>query len=121
MGTTIEEIGSLEGKDAESAHELEAAQERYDEAAQALRKAKKPLLKACADLATFNNALAAALLAGNLSPEQKEDAVKTRVALAMPFGTRASKFANAYRALADAERLLAEAEKLAGETDEDGV
>jgi hypothetical protein len=94
---------------------VDAAQERYDEAADAVRKAKKPLLKASEDLATFNTALAAAILAGQLTPEQKEDAVEARVALAVPFGIRASRFASAYHRLVEAGRRLAEAEKAAAE------
>jgi len=97
---------------------LEAAQERYDEAADDLRKARKPLLKASEDLATYNAALAAAILAGQLTPEQKEDALVARVALAAPFGTRVSKFANAYRSLMEASRALAEAEKASVEGDD---
>jgi hypothetical protein len=115
MGTALEDTSKAgAGGDGLSwEQELEVAQERYDEAADALRKAKKPLLKASEDLATFNSALAAAILAGQLTPEQKEDAVEARVALAMPFGTRVSKFSSAYRTLVNAERELAAAEKAA--------
>jgi len=98
-----------------SEQDLDGAQGRFDEAADDLRKAKKPLLKASEDLATFSAALAAALLAGRLTPEQKEDAVEARAALAVPFGIRVTKFANAYRRVVEAERVLAEAEKAAAE------
>ena len=117
MGTALEDASRTGARAAGASweQELEVAQERYDEAADALRKAKKRLLKASEDLATFNNALAAAILAGQLTSEQKEDALEARVALAMPFGTRVSKFSNAYRTLANAERALAAAEKAAAE------
>jgi hypothetical protein len=114
MGAALEDVGEVRagraGDNEAESPELEAAQERYDEAAKVLRKAKKPLLKASEDLATFNAALAAAILAGQLTPEQKEEAVETRVALAAPFGERVSKFVKAYRSFTEAQRELVEAE-----------
>jgi hypothetical protein len=101
--------------DAES---FEAAQERYDEAEEALRKARKPLLKASEDLATFNTALAAAILSGQMSTEQKDEAVEARAALAVPFGARVTRFVSAHRRLVLAQRALAAAEKVAGLGDE---
>jgi hypothetical protein len=95
----------------EEAEALEAAQERYDEAEDALRKARKPLLKASEDLATYNTALAAAILSGQMSAEQKEDAVESRIALTVPFGARVTRFASAYRRLVAAQKALTEAEK----------
>jgi hypothetical protein len=118
MGTALEDSAKLVAKPSGDALDekpdlpgLEVAQERYDEAIEALRKAKKPLLKASEDLATFNSALAAAILAGQLTPEQKEDALEARVALAAPFGVRVSRFANVHRSFLAAGRVLAEAEK----------
>jgi hypothetical protein len=102
----------------QDAETLEAVQERYDEAEEALRKARKPLLKASEDLATFNTALAAAILSGKLSSEQKDDAVEARAALTVPFGARVTRFMSAYRRLVVAQRALAEAEKAAGLGDE---
>ena len=114
MGAALEDVGEVRAgrpgdEDVESP-ELEAAQEKYEEAAKILRKAKKPLLKASEDLATFNSALAAAILAGQLTPEQKEEAVEARIALATPFGERVTRFVKAYRTFTEAQRELAEAE-----------
>jgi hypothetical protein len=122
MGAAVDDVGRVATGQPSAApghepQELDVAQERYDEASDALRKAKKPLLKASEDLATFNAALAAAILAGHLTPEQKEDAVEARVALAAPFAVRVSKFASAYRTLVEASSALTEAEKAAFEPD----